>query len=106
MSRRAFDRRRYAYGYWVVFWVAAAVAVGMATFAPTLAVWLWAALALPSVPIAVWSLVGYYYDAAELRDCDAGWVPDWRFWAAAHVVVSPAVAAPMYLWRRSRKVNR
>jgi hypothetical protein len=50
------------------------------------------------------AFVGYYRDARQLHDTDAGWHPRLWFWALAHVFFAPA-AALCYLSKRKRRVG-
>ena len=109
MTSEAFDRRGIAYFYWIVMWAVNAVllavfASGSATLR-TIAIGGWGVLALPILYFALWSLVGYYRDAQDLKATNADWVPRWRLWAVAHLIFSPMIVGPVYYWRRRAKTQ-
>lgn len=51
------------------------------------------------------SLFGYREEARRFRDAGSDWVPTWWVWAVAHVLLSPFIAAPAYVFRRWRRVG-
>jgi len=75
-------------------WISAQM-VGYAIAGPLL---VWAPVA------AIGSLIGYYEDAAHLREAEAEYQPIWVLWVLGHLLVGPFVA-PLYLLRRRLKVG-
>lgn len=65
----------------------------------------WGAVAVVGLVAMAGSLVGYFEEAKHFTAAGSEWVPRWKLWTAAHVVLSPLVAAPLYVVQRWRRVG-
>lgn len=108
----AFDRRWFAYAWFVLVWVWVVVfsnvlarfAWGSGAVENMLSI-VWWGVILATIVAALWALVGYYYDAKHLREIDADWRPRWGIWVLGHIIFSPMFIAPIYLAVRTHRTG-
>lgn len=102
-------RRWYVYAIWtlpwvllVLVWITSAVGVpgGPETF-----VLIGTAGGIFAIPLGIWALLGYIWDASVLKEAEADWQPSWILWAVGHFIFSPLLTAPLYLILRTRRTG-
>lgn len=98
-----FQRRWYAYAFWVALVPLSIVAGGLSILSEKLALMAFVPLGIAMFIFGWWTLFGYYYDA-KVSD-ETGYRPYWWAWAIGHIILSPVLVAPVYLVRRTWKAG-
>lgn len=106
MSSSAFESRWFAYAAMATspLWVFLLIYLGQVGGGVVASAALFGSLGAFAL-LALWTFIGYYFDAKHLRAEESEWAPVWWFWMIAHSVLSPFIVAPVYLWVRTKRTG-
>jgi len=101
------DSNYWMYHFWFVLVIPLSLLMALvsAPLGDVVATVVFSVLGVSTIIAGFGSFYGYYAEAQILADSDVGWEPKWGAYMVLHLLFTPFIVCPVYLFDRWRAIG-